>query len=342
MPARSDARLDDIETGHHSLRIQYESGEIEVYYFEVEKGIVVPVEFNWTPLPPTATTTTVPTTTTTVPIRSSSGISLVHVEGGSFNMGSETGEADQKPLHRAALSAFFMSACEITVGQYRYFIQDSKYKPSTGAAGGMVWDEAGKKWDTKKDASWENPYLPTGAKQADDGPVVMVNWYDAAEYCIWLSRKEGFQNVYSIKGATVTADFTRNGYRLPTETEWEYAARGGRRSKEYLYAGSDNILLSGWHFAISGNSTHPVGRKSPNELGLYDMSGNVQEWCWDWYGEYTGSTQVDPLGSASGKERICRGGSWINTPSRCVTTFRLMTDPGIRCFNIGFRIVRRP
>jgi formylglycine-generating enzyme required for sulfatase activity len=348
LPAKSEARLDDIEVGSHSLRMRYADGDIEVYYFSVEKGGEVPVIFTWAPTPivatMTSTTTSTTTTTTLAPvvksIRSPSGLDMIMVEGGTFNMGSEDGEADQKPLHRVALSGFFMSAGEITVAQYRTFVQSARYKATAGYEGGMMWDAAAQKWVTMDDASWEKTYLPNNRKQADSEPVIMVNWYDAVEYCNWLSKKEGLPTVYTIKGTNVTANFDRNGYRLPTEAEWEYAARGGRNSKERSYAGSDSIDTVGWYYSNSGNSTQPAGMKAPNELGLCDMSGNVQEWCWDWYGGYSGSVQIDPAGPLKGEEKVCRGGAWINSASRCTPAFRLSTEPGIRCTIIGFRVVR--
>jgi len=126
----------------------------------------------------------------------------------------------------------------------------------------------------------------------DNFPMVYVTYDDANAYCSWLSTKEG-----------VT-------YRLPTEAEWEFAARGGNSSKGYEYSGSNNPDEAGWNYENSGEVPHAIGLKAPNEFGIYDMSGNVWEWCLDWYGEYSGTAQTDPPGSASGQTRVLRGGCY--------------------------------
>ena len=128
-------------------------------------------------------------------------------------------------------------------------------------------------------------------------------------------------------------------FRLPTEAEWEYAARGGDRSKGYKYAGSGNLDEVGWYGGNSGKHTHPVGEKKPNELGLYDMSGNVWEWCQDWYGDYTDEAQTNPTGPQSGGVRVLRGGSsWLNARF-CRVSYRCSGDPGNRYGSIGLRLV---
>jgi len=160
--------------------------------------------------------------------------------------------------------------------------------------------------------------------KGDNLPVESVNWYDIQEFLKRLNAATG------------------QHYRLPTEAEWEYAARGGVKSKGYKYAGSNNIDEVAWYRKNSGHKTHPTGTKQPNELGLYDMSGNVLEWCSDWYGEnyYSISPQSNPQGTLDGTYRIMRGGSWGFDAFYCRVAYRHEYNPGITDDNVGFRIVR--
>jgi formylglycine-generating enzyme required for sulfatase activity len=173
--------------------------------------------------------------------------------------------------------------------------------------------------------------------------VINVIWFDAVRYCNWLSEQTGLSKVYTIEGEVVTADWHADGYRLPTEAEWEFAARGGNLSKGYQYAGSDNLDEVGW---FEGYKTNPVGGKKPNELGLYDMSGNVWEWCWDWYGEayYTDCHEEgivrDPLGPDNGECRVLRGGSWLLNDFSCRSADRVRVIPDLRFNFNGFRVSR--
>jgi len=150
-------------------------------------------------------------------------------------------------------------------------------------------------------------------------PVQFVDWYSAVEYCNWLSRKAGLEPCYSGERLLTSCDFDASGYRLPTEAEWEYAARGGAAGGGGSYAGSEDPESTAWYEANSGDAVHPVGLKAPNPLGIYDLCGNIYEWCWDWYDRayYSVSPSIDPLGGPSpfGKpgyqhERSRRGGSW--------------------------------
>ena len=165
---------------------------------------------------------------------------------------------------------------------------------------------------------------PSLNKAGDDYPVEMLSWEDCQEFVRKLNARTGLN------------------FRLPTEAEWEYAARGGRKSRGYKYSGSNSLGDVAWYGDNSGGGTHPVGRKSPNELGLYDMSGNVYEWCQDWYGSYGSSGQTDPAGPSSGFIRVLRGGSCSHGARGCRVSCRYSGDPGPRGYNHGLRLVLAP
>ena len=157
--------------------------------------------------------------------------------------------------------------------------------------------------------------------KGDNLPVEKVSWNDCQEFLSKLNR---------ITGKT---------FRLPTEAEWEYAARGGNKSRGYQYSGSNNFLDVAWFKDNSGSKTHAVGTKQPNELGIYDMSGNVLEWCQDWYGAYSSSSQVNPTGANSGSSRMIRGGCWISGARGCRSSYRYDCTPGYRRNGVGLRLV---
>jgi formylglycine-generating enzyme required for sulfatase activity len=221
-------------------------------------------------------------------------------------------------------------------------------------------------------------YTPYSSGLGD--PAQEVNWYYAIAFCNKLSIAEGLTPIYSVSGVdfstltyadipttnnatwdAATANWSANGYRLPTEMEWMWAAMGatsdgrgadivgGVNTGGYTkgYAGSIetggaqvNIGNYVWYATNSGSTTHPVGTKLPNELGLYDMSGNVWEWCWDWYDSYPTGTQADYRGAASGTDRVLRGGGWGSDASYAAVATRYGRDPNVRNGAIGFRVVR--
>jgi formylglycine-generating enzyme required for sulfatase activity len=157
--------------------------------------------------------------------------------------------------------------------------------------------------------------------KGDNFPIEQVSWDDIQEFLTQLNQLTG------------------KNYRLPTEAEWEYAARGGKQTHNYNYSGSNTIDNVAWYRDNSGSSTHQVGTKQANELGIYDMSGNVWEWCSDWYGSYTSEAQTNPAGPATGSDRVIRGGSWGNDASDCRVAFRYSSSPGFRSLMLGFRVV---
>ncbi|MCL2042466.1 MAG: formylglycine-generating enzyme family protein [Bacteroidales bacterium] len=155
-------------------------------------------------------------------------------------------------------------------------------------------------------------------------PVEQVCWYDAQDFLRKLNEKTG------------------KNYRLPTEAEWEYAARSDKKSKGYEYSGSNDIDEVAWYGNNSKQTTHPVGQKSPNALGIYDMSGNVWEWCNDWWGEYTKDPQINPKGPKSGSYRVLRGGGWSSYTHSCRVSDRRINAPNNRSYNGGFRLSLDP
>ena len=151
-------------------------------------------------------------------------------------------------------------------------------------------------------------------------PVETVSWNDCQTFISRLNQLTG------------------ETFRLPTEAQWEYAARGGNKSKGYTYSGSNAIDDVAWHWYNSDRTTHPVKTKAPNELGIYDMSGNVWEWCSDWYGDYSSAAQTDPTGPATGYYRVGRGGSWDNDATYCRVAFRGNSTPTNRFSHLGLRL----
>ncbi len=232
---------------------------------------------------------------------------MVLVPAGTFMMGSTIGRNDEQPIHQVTISrAYYMGKYEVT------------------------------------QAEWEavmgtNPSYRKG----DDLPVENVSWYDAVQYCNALSEKSDLIPAYTINESTVMWNRDANGYRLPTEAEWEWAARGGGKgSLDYSYSGSDTIDTVAWYTWNSGSQTHPVGQKQANRLGLYDMSGNVDEWCWDWYNRYSSDSQIDPMGDSSGIIRVLRGGGWDNSMMGVRSTNRYGDIPDNWGNISGFRLAR--
>jgi formylglycine-generating enzyme required for sulfatase activity len=231
------------------------------------------------------------------------GIEMVFVKGGTFTMGCTSEQSDCDDDEKPAH--------QVTVSDFRM----GKYEVTQ------------KQWTEIIGSN------PSSFKNCEDCPVENVSWNDVQEFIKQLNRKTG------------------KNYRLPTEAEWEYAARGGSTGSTSTssatatkYAGSNSIDEVAWYDNNSGSKTHPVGQKKPNELGLYDMTGNVWEWCSDWYGSdyYKNSPRNNPQGSASGSNRVLRGGSWSSGARYCRVALRNYGHPVDRVINDGFRLVLAP
>ena len=252
---------------------------------------------------------------------------FVLIQGGTFQMGS-TINSDEQPVHSVTLSNFYMSKYEVTVAEFKEFIDATGYQTDadkrTSGYGSYIWN--GSSWETKDGVNWKCDVGGSVRPTSDyNHPVIHVSWNDAVAYCEWRSRKEG------------------KTYRLPTEAEWEYAAGAGANNRS-KWAGTNNESDLGtyaWFTSNSGSKTHPVGEKQPNSLGLYDMSGNVWEWCSDWYAStYPSGSQTNPTGAATGSSRVLRGGSWSNYADYCRVANRCSYYANNRDNNCGFRLVR--
>ena len=187
-------------------------------------------------------------------------------------------------------------------------------------------------------ALWEsvmgsNPSEFEGANR----PVEEVSWFDVVDFCNKLSELEGLEPAYTIDGENVTCNWNAKGYRLPTEAEWEYAARA---NQSFKYSGSDNLDEVAWYDGNSGDETHPVGQKKTNGFGLYDMSGNVWEWVWDIYGTYSSTPTMDPRGPDSGSVRVRRGGCCSEGAWYGWVSFRIDINPSWSSSVRGFRLCR--
>ncbi len=250
---------------------------------------------------------------------------FVLVEGGVFMMGDELEDLpdDCIPVHQVTLTYdFYIGKYQVTFEEYDAFCDDTGItKPG--------------------DEGWGR-----GPR-----PVINVSWWDAIAYCNWLSEEEGLPVAYRLEGepdegqmldadGNLTADITKViGYRLPTEAEWEYAARGGKHHSPYEYSGSDNVDDVAWYRGNSERKTWPVGLKLPNALGIFDMSGNVWEWCSDRWYSYTEESKTNPYVSR-GSGRVLRGSSWGSSATDVHVAYRGGSSPTAAYNFYGFRVTR--
>ncbi len=254
----------------------------------------------------------------------SSFIDLTYVRGGTFPMGSdlELGEPDESPVHFITVNDFEIGTYEVTVGQFESFIKATGYQTEAEKAG-WAWGMEGGDWVKKPGLSWKNN--TQGEIASNNQPVAFVSWNDCQAFIMWLS------------------DMSGENFRLPTEAEWEYAARGGIHSLSKTYAGGDRASDLGWFSSNSPDGIQSVGLKAANELLLHDMSGNLWEWCQDWYSEqyYKQSLSSNPSGGLKGEFRVLRGGSWKNNERSGRITNRHKNRPNERDGFTGFRVVRQ-
>ena len=244
---------------------------------------------------------------------------MIKVDGGTFQMGSNE-NAREQPIHQVRVPDFYLGKYPVINLQYAAFLNDYKsdeIKTGEDAGKKMIYEYS---WGVEqKSGRW----LPT--KGFEYHPVIYITWYGAKEYCNWLSKKSG------------------KDFRLPSESEWEYAARGGSQSFGFRFAGSNKLKEVGWYNLNSHQETKPVGLKLPNELGLYDMSGNVWEWCADhWHNFYEkapkdGSAWIDQVDEDL---RVIRGGARNNLIVNCRVSNRFFGFTDFRGLNVGFRVAR--
>jgi formylglycine-generating enzyme required for sulfatase activity len=237
---------------------------------------------------------------------------MVKVKGGTFTMGC-TDDEDydwELPTHKVTLSDFYIGKYEVTQEEWESVMGTN---PSYFAGENLPVEQVS--WNMIVGTTGEVAYTVNGVTYRTDG------------FCYKLSQKTG-------GGAN---------YRLPTEAEWEYAARGGASSKGYKYSGSNTVGNVAWYGGNSGNSTHQVGSKQANELGIYDMSGNVWEWCADWWGYYSSAVQTNPTGPSTGASRVIRGGVWNDNAGDVRVSGRGGSGPDSRYNGIfGFRVACSP
>ncbi len=248
---------------------------------------------------------------------------MAYVEAGAFLMGSNADDAlaQEKPVHRVELDAYYIGEKEVTVSEFEEFVEAENYFTDADTAGtSMVWKEQA--WVEGKGVNWKcNEKGDIRSLTEYDYPVTHVTWDDAMAYCEWLSKETGLN------------------CSLPTEAQWEYAAKGGEWSNAYDYSGSDDVDDVAWYYSNSSMMSAETGKKKANELRLYDMSGNVWEYCLDWYGDYAEGDQTNPQGPSEGTLRVVRGGSWMDQSVMQRPTARVGARLKHRSCTIGFRIV---
>lgn len=300
-----------------------------------------------------------------------SDTNMILIPAGTFQMGdSLDGEADALPVHTVTLSSFYIGQYDITNQQYCTFLNSA----AVNVVGGVVYasSDSGNSYpycdtsaaDTYSQIAYSGDVfsvLTKGSRSMVNDPVIDVSWYGAAAYCNWRSQQEGKQQCYNL--STWDCNFSNNGYHLPTEAQWEYAARGGLSGNRFPWGDVDTISHSQANYHnVSGDYsydlgppwgydptwsadgimpyTSPVGSFAANGYVLYDMAGNVFQWCNDWYSStyYSSSPQTNPTGPTSGSYPVLRGGCWVTFADYCRVAYRGYSFPDYRYFIIGFRV----
>ena len=289
---------------------------------------------------------------------------MVLINGGSYKMGDFTGigDEDARPVHDVALDSFYMSKYQLTVGEFRDFVKETGYITDCEKKGGgkvFLIEGGQQKYYFDSLACWKFVgYVPN-----DRQPATFVSWIDAINYCNWRSEKENLKYCYKIIGDSISWDKSAKGYRLLTEAEWEFVARSGGKDYKFVWGNDSLPMINGQNAANIKDLAHknahspdvklkpvwegyndgfiypaPVGSFAPNELGIYDMCGNVYEWCWDWYADYSENTATNPTGPATGEARVCRNVGYACPIHQVGTTHRGASKPANYLDNVGFRI----
>ena len=299
---------------------------------------------------------------------------MAYIPSGTFEMGDNLGDgySDELPVHTVTVDSFYMGKYEITNGQYCDYLNSALSQNLITVTSGVVY-KAGSGTNPYCDTSTSSSYsqiaytgvftvLTKSGRDMSNNPMVQVTWYGAAAYCSWRSQQEGKEQCYNL--STWNCDFSKKGYRLATEAEWEYAARGGLSGRRFPwgdtithgqanyysywegghpYYAYDVSPTEGFHPTWNDGEpyTSPVGSFSPNGYGLYDMAGNVFEWCNDWYdsGYYDYSPPANPPGPISGSYRVIRGGAWNDYTYVCRVATRPYPPPAGRYPGVDFRCV---
>ncbi|MDR3333953.1 MAG: SUMF1/EgtB/PvdO family nonheme iron enzyme [Treponema sp.] len=312
--------INNLAVGTYTVCISYSGGRTEEKTITVRKDRTATAIFDYHPPVAASTVTPRPATPQQTPASRPPARPVpdgfVRIQGGTFMMGSPASEAEQSSSevqHQVTVSSFFMGKYEVTQKEYQAVMGTN----------------------------------PSDFK-GDKLPVENVSWYDAVKYCNARSQQEGLTLAYTINGKTVTWNRNTSGYRLPTEAEWEYACRAGTTTPFYT---GKNITTNQANYdgnkPYNGNAkgtyrrtTTPVGSFTANAWGLYDMHGNVWEWCWDWRGNYGSGSQMDPVGASSGMDRLRRGGGWRNSGQKLRSARRSYFTPSARSAALGFRLAR--
>jgi formylglycine-generating enzyme required for sulfatase activity/serine/threonine protein kinase len=343
-PGGSNPAVITVTAGKHMIRVKKDG--LEISGDEVTVQAEGREKFTVRLVPPAKLPRDLPKADEQGLIKNTIGMTLKLIPAGEFMMGSpaEDNEAfeDEKPQHRVRITRpFYLGIHEVTRGQFRRFVDGAGYQTEAekDATGGQGWSEETKKFEHNPRYNWQH----TGFDQTDEHPVVNVSWNDAQAFITWLSRKEG------------------NTYRLPTEAEWEYACRAGSTTRYSCGDDPEGLAAVGnipdgtakekhpeWTWAIAARDgfvyTAPVGRYNPNAWGLFDMHGNVLEWCSDGYAAdyYKHSPVEDPQGVDGASHRVNPGGGWFLRPRYARSAFRHPLDPRCRYCEVGFRVARSP